>query len=71
MEPKLKYAIMQWWPRFGYFSTVVLIESSCADSTISANLLPFFVSDISFRPTELSLLKEFSKLSSFEDFQNF
>ena len=62
MEPKLKYATIQWWPRFGYFTTVTLIKSSFANSTMSANFMPFFVSNISYSPTDLSLLKEFSKL---------
>ena len=42
MEPKLKYSTIQWWPRFGYFTTVALIKSSCANSTMSANFMPFF-----------------------------
>ena len=33
--------------------------------------MSFFVSDISYRPTDLSLLNEFLKNFSFEDFQNF
>ena len=33
--------------------------------------MTFFVSGISFRPTDLSLLKGFSKKISFEDFPNF
>jgi hypothetical protein len=38
---------------------------------MSANLGTFFVSGISYRPTDLSLLKGFSKKFSFEDFQKF
>ena len=38
---------------------------------MSANFITFFVYGISFRPTDLSLLKGFSKKISFEDFQNF
>ena len=71
MEPKLKYATIQWCPSFGCFTTVALIKFSCANSTISANFMPFFVSDISYRPTDLPIVKEFLKLFSFEDFQNF
>jgi hypothetical protein len=37
----------------------------------SANFSIFFVHGISYRPTDLSLLKEFSKKISFEDFHNF
>ena len=37
----------------------------------SANFWNFFVHGISYRPTDLSLLKEFSKKISFEDFHNF
>ena len=33
MEQKLKNTTIQWWPRFGYFTTVALIKSSCANST--------------------------------------
>ena len=38
---------------------------------MSANFRTFFVSGISYRPTDLSLLKGFSKKFSFEDFQKF
>ena len=38
---------------------------------MSANFRTFFVSGISYRPTDLSLLKGFSKNFSFEDFQKF
>jgi hypothetical protein len=38
---------------------------------MSAKFRIFFVSGISYRPTELSLLKGFSKNFSFEDFQKF
>ena len=33
--------------------------------------MTFFVSGIFYRPTDLSLLKEYSKKISFEDFHNF
>ena len=36
-----------------------------------AKFMTFFVSGISFRPTDLTLLKGFSKKFSFEDFQKF
>ena len=38
---------------------------------MSANFRPFFVHGISYRPTDLSLLKGFKKIVSFEDFHNF
>ena len=41
MEPKLKYATIQWWPRFGCFTTA-LIKSKGTISTMSANFMPFF-----------------------------
>ena len=36
----------------------------CANSTSNANFRIFFVHGISYRPTDLSLLKEFSKKNS-------
>ena len=38
---------------------------------MSANFRTFFVSGISYRPTDLSLLEGFSKKFSFEDFKKF
>jgi hypothetical protein len=38
---------------------------------LSANFRTFFVSGISFRPTDLFLLSEFLKNFTFEDFQDF
>ena len=38
---------------------------------MSANFRTLFVSGISYRPTDLSLLKGVSKDFSFEDFQKF
>ena len=38
---------------------------------MSANFRPYFVPDISYWPTDLSLLKGFSKNFNFEDFHNF
>ena len=38
---------------------------------MSANFRPFFVHGISYRSTDLSLLKGFKKNFSFEDFHNF
>ena len=40
-------------------------------STTSANFRSVFVHSISYRPTDLSLIKGFSKKFSFEDFHNF
>ena len=51
------------WPSFGYFSTVILVNFGFANSTTSANFRNFFVHGISYRPTDLSLLKEFKKKS--------
>ena len=39
------------------------VDFSCANSTSSANFRIFFVHGISYRPTDLFLLKEFSKKS--------
>ena len=49
------------WPSFGYFSTVIKVNFSCKNSTTSANFRSFFVHGISYTPTDLSLLKGFSK----------
>ena len=38
---------------------------------MSANFWTLFVSGITYRPTDLSLLKGFSKNFSLQDFQNF
>jgi hypothetical protein len=46
------------WPSYCYFTT-------------SAKFRSFFVHGISYTPTDLSLLKGFSKNFSFEDFHNF
>ena len=55
------------WPSFGL---VILVNFSYANSTSSANFRTSFVHGISHRPTDLSLLIEFSKQISFEDFHN-
>ena len=52
------------WPSFGYFNTVIYVNFGFAKSTTSANFRNFFVHGISYRPTDLSLLKEFSKKKS-------
>ena len=57
MEPKLKYATIQWWPKFGCFTTIAFINSSCTNSTMSANFITFVVSDIIYRPTEYLSIK--------------
>ena len=49
-------------PSFGYFSTVI-VNFSCANPTTSANFRSFFLQDISYTPTDLSLLKGFQKNS--------
>ena len=53
------------------FTTVAIVKLSCHNFTQIANFTIFFVSSISHRPTDSSLLKEFSKKISFEDFHNF
>ena len=49
--------------------TMTIVKSCWHNFTQSAYFKCFFVSSISYRPTDLSLLKEFSKKISFEDFQ--
>ena len=43
------------------FTTVAIVKLCCHNFTQIANFVIFFVSSISYRPTDLSLLKEFSK----------
>ena len=50
---------------------MIEVKFSLANSTKDANFRPFFVHGISYRPTDLSLLKGFLKIVSFEDFHNF
>ena len=47
------------------FTTVAIVKLCCHNFTQIANFMIFFVSAISYRPTDLSLLKEFSKNVSF------
>ena len=47
------------------FSTVAIVKLCCHNFTQIANFVIFFVSSISYRPTDLSLLKEFSKNVTF------
>ena len=47
------------------FTTVAIVKLCCHNFTQIANFMIFFVSTISYRPTDLSLLKEFSKNVSF------
>ena len=53
------------------FTTVAIVELCCHNFTQIANFMIFFVSTISYRPTDLSLLKEFSKNVSFWKFYIF
>ena len=50
---------------------MIRVSFSFAYSALSVNVSTFFVSGIFLGPTDLSLLKGFSKNLSFEDFQNF
>ena len=52
-------------PLVSNFTTVAIVKLCCHNFTQIANLMIFFVSTISYRPTDLSLLKEFSKNVSF------
>ena len=51
-------------PLISNFITVAIVKLCCHNLQI-ANFMIFFVSTISYRPTDLSLLKEFSKIVSF------
>ena len=46
-------------PSIDYFSTVIKEKFSFAISTTSVNFRAFFVHGMSYRPTDLSLLKDF------------
>ena len=48
-------------PLVSNFITVSIVKLCCHNFTQIANFMIFFVSNISYRPTDLSLLKEFSK----------
>ena len=52
-------------PLVSNFTTVAIVKLCCHDFTQIANFMIFFVSTISYRPTDLSLLKEFSKNGNF------
>jgi hypothetical protein len=52
-------------PLVSNFTTVAIVELCCHNFTQIANFMIFFVSTISYRRTDLSLLKEFSKNVSF------
>ena len=52
-------------PLVSNFTTVAIVKLCCHNFTQIANFMIFFVSTISYRPTDLSLLKEFSKNVSF------
>ena len=54
-------------PLVSNFSTMAIVKLCCHNFTQIANLMIFFVSTISYRPTDLSLLKEFSKNVSFSN----
>ena len=49
-------------PLVSNFTTVAIVKLCCHNFTQIANFMIFFVSTISYRPTDLSLLKEFSKM---------
>ena len=48
-------------PLLSNFTTVAMVKLCCHNFTQIANFMIFFVSTISYRPTDLSLLIEFSK----------
>ena len=53
------------WPWTGNLCTMTIVKFCWHNFTQSAYFMIFFVSSISYRPTDLSLLKEFSKNVSF------
>ena len=55
-------------PLVSNFTTVAIVKLCCHNFTQIANFMIFFVSTISYRLTDLSLLKEFSKNVSFWKF---
>ena len=57
-------------PLVSNFSTMAIVKLCCHNFTQIANLMIFFVSTISYRPTDLSLLKEFSKNVIFSNSYN-
>ena len=52
-------------PLSSNLTTVAIVKLCCHNFTQIANFVIFFVSSISYRPTDLSLLKEFSKNVTF------
>ena len=48
-------------PLVSNFTNVAVVKLGCHNFTKIANFMIFFVSTISFRPTDLSLLNKFSK----------
>ena len=52
-------------PLVSNFDSVAIVKLCCHNFTQIANFMIFFVSAISYRPTDLSLLKEFSKNVNF------
>ena len=58
-------------PLISKFTTMAIVKLCCHNFTQSAYFMIFCVSSISYRPTYLSLLKEFSKNVSFWKFYIF
>ena len=58
-------------PLVSNFITVAIVKLCCYNFTQIANFMIFFVSTISYRPIDLSLLKEFSRIVSFWKFYIF
>ena len=54
-------------PLISNFTTMTIVILCCHKFTQSAYIMIFFESSISHRPTDLSLLKEFSKNVSFSN----
>ena len=58
-------------PLISNLCTMTIVKLCCHNFTLSAYFMIFSVSSISYRPTDLSLLKEFSKNVSFWKFYIF
>ena len=58
-------------PLISNLTTVAIVKLCCHNFTQIANFMIFFVSTISYRPIDLSLLKEFSKNVTFWKFYIF
>ena len=54
-------------PLISNFTTMTIVKLCCHNFTQSAFFMIFLVSSISYRPTDLSLLKEFFKNVSFSN----